>query len=73
MVTVTAASTSADGWLAAWPGGSPWPGTSDLNQHRDGTVANLVPLGVGRDGTVRLVGDPGRTEVVMDLLGWFGR
>ena len=71
MVTLTSASTTDDGWLAAWPSGAPWPGTSDLNQRHDGAVANLVPLGVGSDGAVRLVGDPGRTEVVVDLLGYF--
>lgn len=73
MVTLTSASTTAEGWLAAWPGGTAWPGTSDLNQRPEGAVANLVPLAVGSDGAVRLVGNPGRTEVVMDLLGYFAR
>src|SRR5262249_35480955 len=53
VVNVTADDATAPGYVTVWPSGQPQPDTSNLNQERaHQTVANLVIVPVGPDGTV---------------------
>jgi hypothetical protein len=72
VVNVTADDATAPGYVTVWPSGRPQPDTSNLNQERaHQTVANLVIVPVGPDGTVRLFSLSG-TDLVVDDIGRFG-
>jgi hypothetical protein len=60
----------APGWFAAWPSGTPWPGTSVLNTELPGapaTASAIVPLTNGRFDITSLFGG----DVVIDVSGYF--
>lgn len=60
-------------FLSAFPGGTPWPGTSNLNlapgTDSPAAVFATVPLGANQSITIRNAG--GTTNAVVDLLGYF--
>jgi hypothetical protein len=65
---ITAVDPSADGFLTAWPCGSPRPTVSNLNPEAGVTRPNLVNVRVGVGGKVCLFSmQP--TDLVVDLLG----
>lgn len=72
VVNITATGASAAGHLTVHPGGSTPPEASNLNYRRGQTVANLVVVPIGPDGTVELTANAGSPHVVGDLVGWFG-
>jgi hypothetical protein len=58
------------GWFAAWPAGTPWPGTSVVNTEIAGapaTASAIVPLVGGRFDISSLRGG----DVVLDVNGYF--
>ncbi len=60
----------APGWYAAWPAGSPWPGTSVVNTEladAPATASAIVPLIDGRFDISSLRGG----DVVLDVNGYF--
>ncbi len=60
----------AEGWFAAWPAGTPWPGTSVVNTEFAGapaTASAIVPLTNGRFDMTSLRGG----DVVLDVNGYF--
>lgn len=60
----------APGWFAAWPAGTPWPGTSVVNTELPGapaTASAIVPLTAGRFDITSLRGG----DVVIDVNGFF--
>lgn len=71
-LNVTATNPTAAGYLTLWPDGSALPLASDLNFTRGQTVANLVVVQVGADGRVDVYNLAGSTDVVIDVVGWFG-
>ncbi|HSY16304.1 MAG TPA: S8 family serine peptidase [Jatrophihabitantaceae bacterium] len=60
-------------YLSVYPGGTSWPGTSNLNlaQPADNTAASfaIVTLGAGRTVDVRSGG--GATDALLDVVGYF--
>jgi hypothetical protein len=62
----------ADGYLTAWPAGSPQPVVSQLNFLAGEVVANaaIVPAGVGE--AISVVVNIGPTNVYIDINGYFG-
>lgn len=71
VLNVTATRSAAAGYVTVWPGATPQPVASNLNMSRaDQTIANLVIVPVGADGTVSLFSDNG-TDLVVDVTGWF--
>ena len=81
-LNVTITQPTSTGWLAVWPGGGTRPPTSNLNFLSGETVANLVTIGIGPDGSISLGGEispvvqkrsslPGTTHVLVDVVGWY--
>ncbi|MFB7129564.1 PKD domain-containing protein [Kitasatospora sp. NPDC056273] len=72
-LNLTATEPTADGYLAARPGGqSGRPSTSSLNFRPGQTVANQVIVPLGADGTVDVYNNDGSTHVIADVVGYYG-
>jgi uncharacterized delta-60 repeat protein len=71
VMNVTAISPTTSGYLALFPAGSTFPGTSNLNFQPGQIVANLVTVKVGEDGEVTLLNSNGNTNVAVDVAGWY--
>ncbi|MFN2608136.1 MAG: CAP domain-containing protein [Acidimicrobiales bacterium] len=72
-LNVTATDTTADGFLTVWPSGQVRPDlASSLNWLAGRTVPNLVIAGVGANGRVSLYNSLGSTDLVADVVGWYG-
>ena len=71
VVNLTATDETAAGWLNAFPSGTSVPPTSTLNFAANESIANraIVPLGTG--GKVTVYNGGGRTDVIVDISGWF--
>lgn len=70
-LNVTSVNPSATSYLTAWPAGVARPLASNLNLTANRTVANMVFVKVGADGVVNLYNAAGRTDVVVDVAGWY--
>ncbi len=71
LINVTALGPTAEGFIAVWPAGDPMPPTSNLNVQPGRPVSNLVVVKVNGKGRVALFNSAGRTNVVMDVVGFF--
>lgn len=71
LLTMTGTGPTASTWLAGWPGGAAWPGTSDLNLLKGETRANLAALAPGAGGTAAWATGSGSSHLVVDLIGYF--
>ncbi|MEU3568519.1 PKD domain-containing protein [Kitasatospora sp. NPDC036755] len=72
-LNLTATEPTANGYLAARPGGqSGRPATSSLNFAPGQTVANQVIVPLGPDGTVDVYNNDGSTHVIADVVGYYG-
>lgn len=80
VVQVTAISPTAPGFVSAFPAGTAWPGTANVNFTTGQTVGNLVTVGVGTDPAtsapaVTIYNGPASggpdTDVAVDLYGYF--
>jgi hypothetical protein len=72
VLNVTVTNPTAAGYLTVWPDGNGQPLASDLNFGRGQTRANLVVVKVGANGKVDLFSLAGSTDVVIDVVGWYG-
>ena len=72
LLNVTATDTSASSFLTVYPSDASLPTSSDLNWAPGTTVSNLVVAKLGSDGRLLLVNGIGTTDVVVDVLGWYG-
>ncbi len=71
VLTVTAATPAAAGYVTVYPSGSARPATSTLNFPAGRTVANLVFAQLGPDGKVDLYnGSTGAVRLVADVAGY---
>ena len=69
VLNLTLTESTASGWAAAFPGGTPWNGASNLNVQGAGqTVPNLVIVPVGANGMVNLLTLTGG-HLVADVAG----
>src|SRR5207248_10931007 len=62
---------TAGGVLAAFPDGTSWSGTSNLNFAAGDTVPNRVIVAQGSGGGVTIANASGSTDVLVDVSGWF--
>jgi hypothetical protein len=71
VLSLTAAGPDGDGFLAAYPGGTSWPGTSNVNFRHGQPSASLVQAAVGPNGKVAFAnGSPGGVDLVADVFAW---
>jgi hypothetical protein len=61
---------AADGFLTAWPTGSPQPGVSQLNFLGGEVVANAAIVPVGDNGSIDVLVNVG-THIYIDINGYF--
>ncbi len=71
VLNVTATESTTPTFLTVWPGDGAAPLASNLNVTVGQTVANLVVVSPGHDGTISILNSAGRTHVVVDILGWY--
>ena len=72
VINVTAVNPTSVGFFTVYPGLTSRPLASDLNFAAGQTVPNLVVVKVGTDGTVNVFNSFGSTDVVIDVVGWYG-
>ena len=70
IANVTATSTTAWGYLSAWPTGSAQPVASNLNFLPGQTVPNLVMMKLGNGGAISIANGPGSANVLVDVMGY---
>ncbi len=70
-LNVTATGPSLGTFLTLWPTGEPRPTASNVNVATGETRPNMVIAKVGVGGSVSVFNFSGRTDVVIDVLGWF--
>jgi hypothetical protein len=73
VLNVTVTNTTATSYLTAYPASltSP-PIVSDLNWTQGDTVPNLVVVNVSSTGQIALYNSAGFTDVIVDVLGYYG-
>lgn len=71
VVSLTAVTPSASGFLTVFPTGTPTPPTNNLNFTAGANVPNLVVAGVGAGGAISICNSAGHTHLVADVAGWF--
>jgi hypothetical protein len=73
VINTTVTDTSAPGFLTVYPGTSPLPTASNLNWSGPAvTIANLVTVQTGYNGTITFHnGSGGTTQVVADTAGYY--
>lgn len=72
VVNVTAVDTTGAGFLAVYPGGTSFPGTSLLNYGLGSTVANSTSVGCGPGATLTVrCGGAGVGHVIVDVMGYY--
>lgn len=72
VLNVTVTSPTANGFVTVWPTGNSRPTASNLNFVVGQTVPNLVTVPVGTGGTVSLYNNSGNSQLVADVVGWYG-
>ena len=72
VLNVTVTNPNAPGFLTVYPSGSTPPTASDVNFVAGQTVPNLVIVRLNTDGTIRVFNFQGRTDVVIDVFGYYG-
>lgn len=70
-VNVTGVSPVGTTWVAAYPAGAAFPGTSSVNVPQGRDAAALVVVPVGANGRVSLRNGPFPTDLVVDVLGYY--
>ncbi len=70
IANVTVTESTANSFVSVRPTGAP-PGASNLNFAAGETIANLVTVGIGTDGTITLTTAQGATHIVVDLVGYY--
>jgi len=71
ILNVTVTNPTTAGFLTVYPGGTP-PTASDLNFAAGQTIPNQVVATLSATGSVTIYNSAGSTDVVVDLVGWFG-
>ncbi len=72
MVNLTVTQPTANGWVTAFPTGTPVPNTSNLDFAPGETRANLVEVAVGQGGQISIFNESGTTQLIVDVEGWYG-
>jgi hypothetical protein len=72
VLNVTVTGPTSGSYLTAWPDGESRPLASDLNFTAGQTVPNMVVVKLSADGKIDLYNAFGSTDVVIDVMGWYG-
>jgi hypothetical protein len=72
VMNVTATNTTEPGFVTVFPAGATRPITSNLNFVPGQSVPNLVMGKIGAGGVVSIYNFAGNTDVVVDVVGWYG-
>lgn len=72
IANLTIAGAGAPTYVTAWSGAGPRPTVSNINAARGEIVANRTLLPLDVDGRIALFNASGRTDVVVDVVGWVG-
>jgi IPT/TIG domain len=72
VLNVTVANPNAASDLVAWPVGTSQPLASDLNFVAGQTVPNLVVVELSAAGQIDIFNAFGSTNVIVDVVGWYG-
>jgi Glycosyl hydrolases family 43 len=70
-LNVTVTEPTASGFLTVWPTGSPRPSTSNLNFEGGQTIANMVTVKVGGNGSIKFASNLGCPHVIVDIAGYY--
>ena len=73
VMNVTVTNPTVASYLTLWPDGPPLPPVSDLNFSAGETVPNLVVVKLGSNATIDLYNALGRTDVLLDIVGFYGQ
>ncbi|HEX6085125.1 MAG TPA: SMP-30/gluconolactonase/LRE family protein [Thermoanaerobaculia bacterium] len=71
VANVTAVAPATDGWLALWPAGTTWGGTSAMNYRIGRTRANNATVPLSNTGTLSVLNSGGPQHVVIDVTGYY--
>jgi sugar lactone lactonase YvrE len=71
VANVTAVGPLTDGWLALWPAGTTWGGTSTMNYRIGRTRANNAVIPLSNDGMVSVLNSGGPQHLILDVTGYF--
>ena len=71
-MNVTVTQPTAPGYITVYPTGTQPPTASNLNFVAGQDIANLVTAKVGTNGQVDIYNFDGDTQVLFDVVGWFG-
>ncbi len=71
-LNVTVTEPTASGFLTVYPTGAPRPTASNLNFTPGRTVPNLVNARLGSGGRIDLFNLAGNSQVIIDVVGWYG-
>jgi hypothetical protein len=71
-LNVTVADATAGSYLTVWPTGVTRPLASNLNFAARQIIPNMVVVPVGTGGKVSLYNAVGSTNVIADVVGWYG-
>jgi hypothetical protein len=70
-LNLTVAGSTMPGYLTVHPPGTPRPTASSINFGPSQIVPNMVIVPVDLAGGIRIFNFMGRTDIVVDVLGWF--
>jgi peptidoglycan hydrolase-like protein with peptidoglycan-binding domain len=71
VLNVTAIAPGSNGYLTVYPDNGTRPTASNLNYLPGLIVPNMVVVGLGANGAVRLFGAGSEADVLVDVAGWF--
>jgi hypothetical protein len=71
VANITAADTTAQSYLTAWPAGATQPTASDLNWVAGLNVPNMAVVGLGTGGDISVYVAAGSADVIVDVNGWY--
>jgi peptidoglycan hydrolase-like protein with peptidoglycan-binding domain len=71
VLNVTAVSPGSIGYLTVYPDNGNRPTASNLNYLPGLIVPNMVVVGLGSNGAIRLYGSGSESDVLVDVAGWF--
>jgi hypothetical protein len=72
VLNVTVTNPATAGYLTLFPDGAAQPATSDLNFLGGQTIPNLVVVRLGANGKLDIFNAAGTTDVIADVVGWYG-
>ncbi len=70
LLTVTATSTTAGGYLTVWRAETPWPGTSSLNWTGPQQTVATTTVSAATNGRIQLLAETS-TDVIVDVIGYY--